>query len=539
MSETKPDVSSGLKLVVLEGGKEGIPERVRKGETPRVFSLDEKSLWTLGRRTPQNQPDIPLSSEIAGRTHGEFRVQACANRKNWYYEDKGSLNGTFHNGNKLSKPLNNKRAYIPVYDGDILRIDAKNLERPDARGVWMLVSKKSLTGTWSFFPLRADRKTVVGSSADCDLAASLARISERNFQIVPTRGGYMLNAFSDAAPVFLNAKEVKPGVSRPLREKDWISVGDSYFIFTDNGLVYNEMEGDTAREVILRAEIRSKTVPLPLTEALKSGRGERRGFAAPLRDAFDAFRGAKKKVLLRDIRLELYAGELVALLGTAGAGKSTLMNCLNGLEPDGVEGETVFLGENLYRNFERLKDKIGYVPQENVFHGRLTVEEELWNAAELRLGKNASQKNIRERVNRVLELLDMADKKNASISKLSGGEKKRVNIGIDMVGDKRFLCLDEPDAGLDPQNKARMVSILRKCAHEENRSVLAIVHDVKEIDRFDRIILLVKVGGVGRLAFAGTPGEARRRFGAEDLSEIYEIARTRPEEFISETGESE
>lgn len=536
MSEIKPDVSSGLQLVVLEGGKEGIPESVRKGETPRVFNLDDKSLWTLGRRTPQNQPDIPLSSEIAGRAHGEFRAQAGADKKNWYYEDKGSRNGTFHNGNKLSKPLHNKRAYIPVYDGDILRIDAKDLERPDARGVWMLLSQKPVTGKWSFFPLRTDRKTVIGSSSACDLAAP--PLSERNFQIVPTKSGYMLNAFSDAAPVFLDAKEMKPDVSRPLREKDWISVGESYFIFTDNGLVYNQAAGNAAREVILRAEIRSKTVPLPLTEALKSGRDERQGIAAPLKNALDALRGAKKKVLLRDIRLELYAGELVALLGTAGAGKSTLMNCLNGLERDGVEGETTFLGESLYRNFERLKDKIGYVPQENVFHGKLTVEEELRNAAELRLGKNASQKNIRERVNRVLELLDMTDKKNASISKLSGGEKKRVNIGIDLVGDKRFLCLDEPDAGLDPQNKARMISILRKCAHEENRSVLAIVHDVKEIDQFDRIILLVKAGGVGRLAFAGTPGEARRRFGAEDLSEIYEIARTRPEEFVSETGES-
>lgn len=233
MSET-----SGLRLIVLEGMQEGIPESVRQGKTPRVFNLDDKERWTLGRRTPQNQPDIALFSRIAGRTHGEFRSQARADKKRWYYEDKGSLNGTFYNGSKMSKPLNDRRACTPVCDGDTLRVDAKNLNCPDARGVWMLLSQKPVAGKWSFFPLPPDRETVVGR----DIAALLPDMSERQFQILPTKGGYLLNALSDAAPVFLDAQEVRPGVSRAMREKDWILVGERYFIFTDNGLVYNSAD---------------------------------------------------------------------------------------------------------------------------------------------------------------------------------------------------------------------------------------------------------------------------------------------------------
>ena len=117
------------------------------------------------------------------------------------------------------------------------------------------------------------------------------------------------------------------------------------------------------------------------------------------------------------------------------------------------------------------------------------------------------------------------------ISKCSGGERKRVNIGIELVADRQLLCMDEPDAGLDPGNKRKLFELLRKLAHEEQKTILAIIHDVSDIELFDKVIIMNKVDNIGRLAFNGTPKEAKEYFNA-DIKDIYTILANNPEKYI-------
>lgn len=241
--------------------------------------------------------------------------------------------------------------------------------------------------------------------------------------------------------------------------------------------------------------------------------------------------GVGMKELVRDIRMEIQEGTLVALLGTAGAGKSTVMNCLNGMDLMGVEGAVHYRGVDLMKDFESMKYLIGSVPQKKIFHAAFTPEEEFMQAAMLRLPADTSEAEIRRRVDQTLEMLSMTGVRKNRNSKLSGGEQTRVNVGIELVADRDLLCLDEPDQGLSPNYKHELFEIMRKLAHTYNKTVISIIHDVSEIDMFDQVVMLAKVDGVGRLAFSGTPAEAREYFGV-DIRDAYALLERDPKRFV-------
>ncbi len=241
--------------------------------------------------------------------------------------------------------------------------------------------------------------------------------------------------------------------------------------------------------------------------------------------------GAGMKELIRDIRMDIREGTLVALLGTAGAGKSTVMNCLNGMDLQGVQGSVIYRGVDLMKDFEQMKYMIGSVPQKKIFHAAFTPEEEFTQAAMLRLPADTTDLEIRQRVNRTLEMLSMNGVRKTRNSKLSGGEQTRVNVGIELVADRDLLCLDEPDQGLSPNYKHELFEIMRNLAHTYGKTVLSIIHDVSEIDMFDQVIMLAKVDGVGRLAFSGTPAEGREFFGV-DIRDAYALLERDPKRFV-------
>lgn len=261
-----------------------------------------------------------------------------------------------------------------------------------------------------------------------------------------------------------------------------------------------------SRRPLIRASIRTKMVPD------NSGHG--------------------KKELIRNVRLAIPEGSLVALLGSAGAGKSTVMNCLNGTDQEGVSGTVMFRGENLFENYERLRFLIGSVPQKNTFHSTLTVKQELIGAAQFRMGSGVSGRDIRRQVADVINRLGLDAVQNSRIQKLSGGEQRRVHVGIELVANRVLYCLDEPDAGLDPRNKQKLFQILRSLTREERKTIIVIIHDVADIDLFDQVILMTKKDNVGRLAFSGSPEEAREFFGVDEMKEVYSRLEADPAKYI-------
>ncbi len=469
----------------------------------RQVALDYKNEWYLGRRTPQNNPDIELMSPIASRQHGRF-VHVD---QEWYYLDMGSYNGTYYNGTMIETDREGRRVAKRLSNGDVLRIDAGNLNTPDGRGVWIMFSTEQMSDCWRTLALRNQTVWSIGRSPENDIVINRPYISAKHAELYCVNGEFCIADCNSTSGTWVNGMQIQSAVR--LKEKDRISLCNWNGVLIGNYLLYNDVEmravSNLGSKVAIRANIASKKVP--------------------------NMNGHGLKELIRDVNLEVKEGNLVALLGGSGAGKTTVMNCLNGMETSGVEGQIYFYGEDLMANFARLKVVIGSVPQENVFREMLTVEEELMQAAMLKLPPDTSRKEMKQRVAQVLEQLNLTSKRKTVIRKCSGGEQKRVNIAKELVSDKLLLCLDEPDAGLDPFSKKELFTILQSLAHDSGKSILVIIHDVSDIDMFDQVIMMVKVDDVGRLAFSGSPQEAYDYFGTS-MKEAYQLIAKDPMKYI-------
>lgn len=492
----------GAKLIVLE--KDQI----------RCCALDVRPEWLVGRQDPRranNVPDIPFSSMIVSREHGWFHNI----EDRWYFTDNPkNLNGTFYNGKKMDRPLAGKKKSVMLSDGDVLRIDNDDLNAANKDGVLMLFTTVNVSGTWTAYSLADHQVTMIGRDASCNIVEPLPYLSAKHAKITALNGQYFLSDCGSTAGTYLNGKKVEGSVL--LHEKDCISLCDCKYFFLGDTLLYAKRNRDkeraalcqtspAMRPVILKADIQTKQVKN------HSGHG--------------------MKELVRDIHLEIREGTLVALLGTAGAGKSTVMNCLNGMDLVGVQGSVLYRDVDLMKHFDQMKHLIGSVPQQKVFRPMNTPEEEFRQAAMLRLPADTSKQEIKERVDKTLEMLSMSGVRKNRNSKLSGGEQTRVNVGIELVADRDLLCLDEPDQGLSPNYKHELFEIMQNLAHKHGKSVLSIIHDVSEIDMFDQVIMLAKVGGVGRLAFSGSPADAREYFGV-DIRDAYALLEAEPEKYV-------
>ncbi len=235
-------------------------------------------------------------------------------------------------------------------------------------------------------------------------------------------------------------------------------------------------------------------------------------------DAQGLSKQANGTKILTDVSLSAHPGEFIGLLGPSGAGKSTLLNALNGFRPADT-GRVLLNGTNLYKHYERFRALIGYVPQDDIVHKSLTAYKALFYAALLRFplfGVPQKRENVEQRVREVLRLLGLEEHRNTRIKRLSGGQRKRVSLGIELLTSPPLLFLDEPTSGLDPGLEERMMTLFRKLAHE-GRTVIITTHIMESLELLDLVAILVK----GQLVFYGPPQFALRAFQVKEFSAIY------------------
>ncbi|HEX3641277.1 MAG TPA: ABC transporter ATP-binding protein, partial [Ktedonobacteraceae bacterium] len=226
--------------------------------------------------------------------------------------------------------------------------------------------------------------------------------------------------------------------------------------------------------------------------------------------------GNKNVILLNDISLVIPPRKFVALAGGSGAGKSTLMDALNGLRP-AHEGTVLYNGENYYHNLAAFSTQLGYVPQDDIVHRDLTVERALYYAARLRLPSDFTEQQIQWRINEVLEDVEMTDRRNLLVSQLSGGQRKRVSIALELLANPGVFFLDEPTSGLDPGLDRKMMLLLRRLA-DSGRTIVLVTHATNNINACDYVCFLAQGG---RLAYFGPPNQAKTFFAKIDFAEIY------------------
>ena len=231
-------------------------------------------------------------------------------------------------------------------------------------------------------------------------------------------------------------------------------------------------------------------------------------------DVVGVSRHAGDRQILHDLSFSVAQGELVALVGGSGAGKTTLVETMAGLSPPS-EGTVLHDGTPPRR--DGTTSGIGYVPQDDIIHRELPLRRTLRYAAGLRLPAGTSGAAAERVVDETLGELDLADRSDVRVGALSGGQRTRASIAVEMLTRPRLFFLDEPTSGLDPSTAAEVLGVLRRLAGRGVTIVLT-THSPTDIDACDRVVFQAREG---HLAFAGTPAEARAYFGVDDLSRVY------------------
>ncbi len=217
---------------------------------------------------------------------------------------------------------------------------------------------------------------------------------------------------------------------------------------------------------------------------------------------------AGSTALLTNVHFSLYPGELCALLGPSGAGKSTLIKVLLGIRRPG-QGSVSLPGEG-----SNAVEPVGYVPQDDALHQELPVARELTYAARLRLPHVSEEERIR-RVEETLASVGLWDRRSLRIKRLSGGQRKRVSVALELLTSPSLLILDEPTSGLDPGLEARMMALFSDVA-ARGRIVMVATHAMESLNCC-RVLLIL---GRGHLVFAGAPADALSYFQVDRYAEL-------------------
>ncbi|MER5258853.1 FHA domain-containing protein [Streptomyces sp. NPDC002855] len=405
----------------------------------------------------------------------------------WTIEDEHSTNGTYADGRRIHEwgvgPGSVLR-FGSVADGPRAVLVGREPLPPAAPERPSAVRTPSATGTFrrptSVRPLPA-RTVRIGRAADNDLVIDDLVVSRRHAELrVLADGAYEIVDLGSHNGTYLNGQ---PVTRAPVLPGDIVGVGHRAYCLV----------GDELQEYVDTGEVSLDVQDL--TVAVDKGR----------------------KTLLDRISFPVGEKCLLAVVGPSGAGKSTLLNALTGLRP-ADDGTVLYDGRDLYRDYAELRRRIGLVPQDDILHAQLTVRRALGYAAELRFPQDTEKAERRARVDEVIHELGLEQRVDQPIHSLSGGQRKRVSVALELLTKPSLLFLDEPTSGLDPGMDRSVMHMLRGLA-DDGRTVIVVTHSVLSLDGCDRLLVLA---AGGRIAYYGPPQDALPFFGFEEWPEAFE-----------------
>ncbi|AKJ15055.1 ABC transporter ATPase [Streptomyces incarnatus] len=427
----------------------------------------------------------PLSDIVLddARVSWHHAVLRCDHDR-WTLTDRHSTNGTYADGRRIAewdvRPGSEIRFGNPT-DGPRAVLAGAPRPAPDRPSS---VSLPLLTGTFrrpsSVRPL-PERSVRIGRAADNDLVVDDLIVSRRHAELrAHSDGTYEIVDLGSHNGTYLNGRPVTRAALGP---GDIVGVGHSAFCLV----------GDELQEYVDTGEISLDVQDL--TVVVDGGR----------------------KVLLDHVSFPVGEKCLLAVVGPSGAGKSTLLNALTGQRPAN-RGTVLYDGRDLYRDYAELRQRIGLVPQDDILHPQLTVRAALTYAAELRFPEDTAAAERRARVDEVIRELGLEQRAGQPVHSLSGGQRKRVSVALELLTKPSLLFLDEPTSGLDPGMDRSVMTTLRGLA-DDGRTVVVVTHSVLSLGVCDRLLVLAPGG---KVAYYGQPDDALAFFGFEQWPEAFE-----------------
>lgn len=462
--EMPTDLRRASKVIVLAGNQF------------REYDLNQfgKDRIYFGRNEAQNDIVIPIGT-VSG-SHGKIKIQ----NGDIYVADLESSNGTyFFDGTQYVRMKPNKY-YKKTRSDWIFRIDSQK-KNSDHSAV-VIFTNSETRGSWQCMPLDEGLSTI-GRASDNTIVMKPPNFSRHHAGIYRRENHYMLVDYNSMNGVYVNGVRIHG--QQKIHEKDMIQIAGSLFLLNNGKLMYQT----TISGVSLTLENICKTVG----------------------------HGSSRKRILNNVSCEIGNNEFVAIIGGSGAGKTTVMNAMSGFDSD-ISGRVYCNGIDLRRNFNTLKNMIGFVPQQDIIYENLTLQRMLYYTAKMKMPSDTSKAEIRARIHKVLEMVDLVQHAKTYIRKLSGGQKKRASIAVEMLADPGLFFLDEPTSGLDPDTEQSLMHTLAKLSKSEGKTIIMVTHTIQSIDLCDKVIFM---GPGGKICYCGPPSEITNYFGKKSLVEVY------------------
>lgn len=388
------------------------------------------------------------------------------------------------NGTQLNSSYLSSERWTTLFPGDEIQVGTQIKDAVRFSVVSTASSKNndlSLNqhNQWNLF----GKCLTIGRGADCDVQLTGSSIS-RLHCVINRVGNDAVLVDQSRNGIFVNDHLVNHQLR--LRDNDQIKIGTSIFAWKNFQLI---------------RETSGKSYRIDVRDLWLKGR-------------------------ISGSNLSIEPGQLVAFVGGSGAGKSSLLTTIVGQNLE-YQGQILVNGNELRETYGSIKQEIGFVPQDDIVHLDLTVEEVLRYSARLKIPDIDEQ---RAAVERVLVELEMSHRRKALVRQLSGGQRKRVSIGVELIADPRILFLDEPTSGLDPGLDKRMMELLRSLANS-GRTVALVTHATNNVMLCDQVVFL---GRGGYLCYAGPPSNCLDHFKLTgDFSDIYQHLERSDQEIVA------
>ncbi|MEU5539755.1 FHA domain-containing protein [Streptomyces sp. NPDC020362] len=500
----------------------------------RTWTLDSSRSYTLGR---DPQGDVVFDDARVSWRHATVSF----NGRSWVIEDHGSTNGTFVQGQRIQQMELGAGSAVHLgnaTDGPRLNLTgaaasvAQSQQQPQAApyaaqgagpGWAQQVPQQASPADWqqpqqpapfpqqqsgppeqlaqktpgggagappvygdrsptTFHQFAVGRVMRIGRALENELVVSDLQVSRHHAEFHSTPDGrFEIRDLGSHNGTYVNGQPIAKGGSVLLGPSDIVGVGHSTF----------RIVGDRLEEFVDTGEV--SFLARHLTVTVDGG-----------------------KQILKDVSFGVPEKSLIAVIGPSGSGKSTLLKALTGYRPAN-QGEVLYDNRNLYKQFAELRQRIGLVPQDDILHKELTVKKALKYAAKLRFPADTTGQERDARIDEVLRELKLDIHKDKKVTSLSGGQRKRVSVALELLTKPSLIFLDEPTSGLDPGMDRDVMQLLRGLA-DDGRTVLVVTHSVAELAICDKLLVMAPGGAV---AYFGPPEEALNFFGYDTWADVF------------------
>lgn len=468
----------------------GYKEQVEYKELVIIDGVDVQTYWLdtlvknnsstiyLGRSA---QNDIVINQPFISGSHAIIQMEGP------YVSitDNNSTNGLYLCQGGRYAPLLPGQPFTISQNNTIIRVgcDANHF-------AFLIFSEKDTRSTWNVVPF--DKPLLqIGRGEECDICLKNVAVSRKHAAIQNTGNGYEIVDLNSTNGVLVNGQMISG--RQALANMDIIHIAGSVLVFTYKQVVF---------------KVPTEGVSLQLEQLTKVVN--------------------KNKTILDHVNCCIEPNEFVAIIGGSGAGKSTVMTAMSGFDSK-VTGKVYFNDLDLHANFDAIKNIIGFVPQQDIIYENLTLKKMLLYTAKMKMPSDTTKEEMHQRIQKVLEMVELSQHQDTFIRKLSGGQKKRASIAVELLSDPKLFFLDEPTSGLDPGTERNLMHTLQNLSKRQGKTIIMVTHTTQNIHLCDKVIIM---GAGGRLCYCGEPGKALDFFGVTSLVDVYDLT-TKDSEYWS------